>query len=240
MKVSVIIPTLNYKDRDTVFNLLSKQTYKDLELILVYHEGTPDSVPINISALDKLNYKIINYKGRFNWSRMNNLGANFANGDIFLFMNDDMYLKSEKVIEEIVSIFHSYSEVGLIGVYKETSRVPIFYKDNLYYLPDVRGSFQAIRREDFNQLNGYSEDYIVVGSDTDICFRVWFNLNKMVVVTGSSKYSIEHQEFSTRKKLFNIPSEKEIDKKDMNTLLERWRGKYYKQNFKGKNIEFYL
>ena len=240
MKVSVIIPTLNYKDRDTVFNLLSKQTYKDLELILVYHEGTPDSVPINISALDKLNYKIINYKGRFNWSRMNNLGANFANGDIFLFMNDDMYLKSEKVIEEIISIFHSYSEVGLIGVYKETSRVPIFYKDNLYYLPDVRGSFQAIRREDFNQLNGYSEDYIVVGSDTDICFRVWFNLNKMVVVTGSSKYSIEHQEFSTRKKLFNIPSEKEIDKKDMNTLLERWRGKYYKQNFKGKNIEFYL
>jgi len=155
-------------------------------------------------------------------------------------MNDDMYLKSEKVIEEMVSIFHSYSEVGLIGVYKETSRVPIFYKDNLYYLPDVRGSFQAIRREDFNQLSGYSEDYIVVGSDTDICFRVWFNLNKMVVVTESSKYSIEHQEFSTRKKLFNIPSEKEIDKKDMNTLLETWKGKYYKQNFKGKNIEFYL
>jgi len=83
MKVSVIIPTLNYKDRDTVFNLLSKQTHEDLELILIYHEGTPDSVPINTSALNKLNYKIINYKDRFNWSRMNNLGANFANGDIF-------------------------------------------------------------------------------------------------------------------------------------------------------------
>jgi len=92
MKISLIIPT--YNEEDVILdclNSLSKQTFKDFEVIVV-DDGSTDSTLLKLdSAESTLNYKLKILKGKHEGAgSARNLGAKSAAGDILVFVDSDM------------------------------------------------------------------------------------------------------------------------------------------------------
>jgi GT2 family glycosyltransferase len=111
--VSIIIPTKDsYKKLARCINSIEqKTTYKNYELIIIDHDSQD---PRTISYLSTLRHKVIKYTGKFNFSRMNNLGAGAAGGEHIVFLNDDT-----EVIEPgwlAAMLEHSQRrEIGMVG-----------------------------------------------------------------------------------------------------------------------------
>ncbi len=123
--VSIIIPTRdNYKKLSRCINSIEqKTTYKNYELIIVDHDSKD---PKTISYLNTLKHKVIKYTGKFNFSRMNNLGVSAAGGAHIIFLNNDT-----EVIEPgwlAAMLEHSQRrEVGMVGallLYPRGSQYP--------------------------------------------------------------------------------------------------------------------
>ena len=98
-KFSIIIRTYNEEKRiGEVLEAISKQNYKNYEIIIVDSESTDNTVNI----CKKYNTKIITIKKEsFNYSYASNIGAENATGDILCYIsghsipvNDDYLLKA--------------------------------------------------------------------------------------------------------------------------------------------------
>ena len=118
-KFSIIIRTYNEEKRiGEVLEAISKQNYKNYEIIIVDSESTDNTVNI----CKKYNTKIITIKKEsFNYSYASNIGAENATGDILCYIsgysipvNDDYLLKA--------NIDFNNSVVG--GVYGEVIALP--------------------------------------------------------------------------------------------------------------------
>lgn len=240
MKISVIIPTINYKYRKATIDLIAAQTHKDVEVILVYHSKNTANlaqIPLDYKHLDStgLSYIVKEYEDAFNWSKMNNMGAKAATGDILIFMNDDVYLHNQDLFSYISDMFSDDKNIGVIGEYHNLSNNLGYYDNNLYLFKEVRGHFQAIRREDFLKIDGYDESYTLIYSDLTLCFKVWFNLNKVVV--GNKRLGIEHHELSSRGVL---EGSRDSEYKDIIRVKKEWFGKKYSGVFDSTKVEFYI
>jgi len=93
MKLSVIIPTFNGENK--ILNLLyslEKQTYKDFEVIIIIDGSTDNTKQILEKYLN--NHKSIRIIEQNNQGRavVRNNGVKYANGDLLLFIDDDMVL----------------------------------------------------------------------------------------------------------------------------------------------------
>lgn len=100
MKISVIIPTYNEEDIiGKCLDSLSKQTYKDLEIIVV-DDGSSDETLSRIKGVKLLRQE---HKGP---GAARNLGVGKSSGEILVFVDADMTFEPdfvEKLIEPIIS-----------------------------------------------------------------------------------------------------------------------------------------
>jgi len=123
-KVSVIIPTRGTSSRvwgvernlvvETVQSVLDKESYPNLEFIIVVDTVTPPHV---ITALERLlgdKLKIVWFHEKFNFSTKMNLGAAHATGELLLLLNDDMELITPDFLTTLIPIAMD-PEVGQVG-----------------------------------------------------------------------------------------------------------------------------
>ncbi|MEO6124275.1 MAG: glycosyltransferase, partial [Ilumatobacteraceae bacterium] len=123
-KVSIIIPTRGTSSRvwgvernliiETVQSVLDKETYPNLEFIIVVDTVTPPHV---ITALERLlgdKLKLVWFHEKFNFSTKMNLGAAHATGELLLLLNDDMELITPDFLTTLVPIAMD-PEVGQVG-----------------------------------------------------------------------------------------------------------------------------
>lgn len=95
-KVSIIITTKNESNRiERLLRSIKKQTYKDIELIIVDNNSTDETVLI----CKKYTQEIYDYGPERSAQR--NYGANKSKGEYVLFLDADMEL-SDKVVENCV------------------------------------------------------------------------------------------------------------------------------------------
>lgn len=183
------------------------------EVIIV--DNTPD--PGEISAI-KQKYPGFTYlhnpvNGGF--ANGSNTGAAIASGKYFLFLNPDT-VSSESAIDTLVKTAEKNSnwkilscrqvnekgkECIVTGSFPEfltltgTMRA-IFGKKNKddgnndIIFPDwTSGSVILIRKEDFDSMNGFDQDFWMYFEDMDICRRIWDSGGKVALLNGTT---IEH------------------------------------------------
>jgi GT2 family glycosyltransferase len=209
--VSVIIPTIGSSAVvrgeprvmvvDTVRSVLEDTNQSDLEIVVVYDSPTPPEVLEQLRRLPTrgARLRLVEFTRSFNFSEKCNVGALHATGDVFVFLNDDVEVKSSGVIENLIAPL-AEPDVGATGpkLLFEGSRVQhagvaygsgsishVYYKaphpSEFGYLGELwinrevsvlTGACLAIRREVFDEVGGFSEHLPLNFNDVDFSLKV--------------------------------------------------------------------
>ena len=169
--------------------------YLQRQIVVVQHmTGREDAME---KVLSHSEAKRVRYEGPFHFSRMNNLGAEAADGEILVFLNDDVEPRLPSWLYKLAAQAQR-PEVGIVGarlLYPagtlQHAGIAIGIGDgcghpgrNAYATPywnwtnltrdvaAVTGACLAIRKELFQQLGGFDQSFPVNYNDTDLCLRV--------------------------------------------------------------------
>ena len=123
-KVSVIVPTRGGSSLvwgvernlvvETLQSMLDKETYPNLEFVVVADTVTPPPVIRGLEQLLGDRLVLVWYDRKFNFSEKCNLGAAHATGELYLFLNDDMEVITPDFLSTMVPIAQD-PEIGMVG-----------------------------------------------------------------------------------------------------------------------------
>ncbi len=202
-RVSIIIPTkdkVEYLQR-CLHSILHLTDYPDYEVVLIdTGSHRPDTLQYYQTLKDEARVHLHHYSGAFNYSAANNLGTQYASGDLFLFLNNDTEILEKDWLEELArwverpdvgivgtkllypdnTIQHAGVIVGLQGHAShifwgaQERQGTIFGSVDWYrnYMA-VTGACMMTRRDLFEEIGGFNEDYILTFSDIEFCMRAY-------------------------------------------------------------------
>ncbi|MDB5582220.1 MAG: hypothetical protein JWR80_7396 [Bradyrhizobium sp.] len=201
-KVSVIVPTRDYLDvlRVAIDGLERATDYPDLEIIIADNESTKPETLAFFSEVQKRRIRVIECKGTFNYSAINNKAITVSTGEYVLLLNNDISMIDAGWLKEMVRYFAD-PEVAIVGpklLYPDGTlqhagvvlgiggvaghRYARFPGDEtgdfgrLALAQDigaVTGACLLIRRAIFNEVGGLDADNLAVAfNDIDLCMRV--------------------------------------------------------------------
>jgi len=200
--VSILIPS---RDQSEVLGrcmdgLLKQTDYTSFEIIII-DNGTTEPAALDMFAAWKSlsKVRIIHDDRPFNYSRLNNIAAQNAQGDILVLLNNDIEILHSDWLKELVSLA-SQSDVGIVGaklLYPDfrLQHAGISFGPNdkvlhnmqlasrsdpgphgelrlLRSVSAVTAACLAIRRDLYWQVGGLDEDFEVAFNDIDLCRRV--------------------------------------------------------------------
>lgn len=147
------------------------------------------------------------------FGKANNLGVKYAKGHQILLLNNDTILMNDlkPVFNELKK-----TDVGIVGINmlngekKYTACVGKFprpfdllklsnlnetrkefttgnFKKNIYEVNWISGSFMMLKKEDWNLVNGFDEDFFMYVEDVDLCKRM-NNLGKKIIFLSNLSY----------------------------------------------------
>ncbi len=194
MKYSVIIPTLNEeKLLPNLLKLLSACELKkkfDFEIIVSDGGSKDRTIDIALEYADTVKVHVESYKQNIAAGR--NCGANFANGEVLIFINGDIIIpQPEKFFNYLDTEFLNSDYLAMTCKVKVFPEEEIFadklfhfcYNSYFRLLNNIgigmgRGECQIIRKDIFRKVNGYNEK-LAAGEDFDL-FRKIRKLGKIL------------------------------------------------------------
>ncbi len=247
-KVSIIVPTIGTVGRiwgldiSFVVNMIDSvralSTYPDLEFVVVYDASMSEG---DLAEICRVGGEVtfVEYDEPFNFSKTCNLGALKASGDILIFMNDDMEVRSPDWVESMIGFLEDQS-VGLVG--------PLLLFDNYLVqsaghksappshfgrgrppsvaggpgwpfalnreVMGVTGACMAIRRPTFFDVGGFSVDFPLNYNDVDFCFKL---IQAQFRIIWTPDAELFHFESKSRRTV--------VDESEL-ALLDRLWGRY--------------
>jgi ADP-heptose:LPS heptosyltransferase/GT2 family glycosyltransferase len=201
-RVSIIIPTGGNVAllSKCLSGILERTNYQNFELIILYNTSTkPEVFPYLATTIDhNRRVDIIDSKGPFNFSRICNLGAAAARGEILLFLNDDVEIIDPGWLDALIE--HAQRpEVGVVGaqlLYPEgtVQHGGMFlaglghgrhafrhrrHDDPGYFglaqmqrnVTAVTGACLMTRNETFRELGRFNEAHDITNNDLDYCLK---------------------------------------------------------------------
>jgi len=224
-KISIIIPfkdqvRLLKKCIDTIIN---RSIYENYEIILIDNNSTEKETADFLISVNNTKVKIFKYSKPFNFSRINNWSVKKASGDILLFLNNDTEVISPYWLGDMAG-YAQRPEIGAVGAKllfgnrtiqhagvivgiggyadhifsgKSECTATIFGLDSWTrnYLA-VTAACMMIERKKFEKVGGFDEDFVVCGSDVELCLRFHKNGYRNVYLPFVKLY---HHESKTRK-----------------------------------------
>ena len=173
--ISVIIPAQNearYIERCINSAHENLQGFHEYEIILVDNASTDATAAI----AQKMGVKILSLPSKSSPSAVRNLGVSEAKGDVYLFLDGDVYLDPQWHIEAAKLLPRIQSERVLTGstydVDPDASWVakawfgPLFERQDKF----VNAGHLLISSKLFNELGGFNEK-LETGEDTEFCLR---------------------------------------------------------------------
>ena len=226
-KVSIIIPVYNTsKYLEECINSVIKQSYKNLEIIIVNDNSIDDSLSIINSFNDK-RIKVINLDENFGVSIARNKGVEASTGDLICFLDSDDYWyldkieKQVKFIENKSFIYSDYEylkngkrkrvKVPKIITYKEAM------KNTTIFTSTVMFNMEYLSKEDIYMPN------IKLGQDSSTWWKI---LKKVNIAYGMndvlSIYRVEGKSLSSNKIKSVIGTWKILKLEDINIFKRIW------------------
>ncbi len=199
--VSIIIPS---KDNFDVFarcvdSLVEKTAYQQYEIVAVDNGSAPEQKKKYEEYCRSHGYHYYHEKMDFNFSRMCNLGAEKAKGDMLLFLNDDITIANEVWLERMAG-HAALPHVGAVGaklLYPDSTLIqhigvisftggpvhsfcqfddtPIYYfcRNKIEYnYSAVTAACLMVERKKFQEVGGFDESFAVAYNDVDFCFKL--------------------------------------------------------------------
>ncbi|MDB2483370.1 glycosyltransferase [Gammaproteobacteria bacterium] len=230
--VSIIIPTMAKLELVTpcIESLLSLTDYPNFEIVIL--DNSRGKNPDGISYLVDKGLKVIECDFDFNWPRLNNLGAYESDGELLLFLNDDVEITDTGWLTELVKQAQRpcVGTVGALLYYPEgmLQHAGVFLVDtgggcaHLFHKmapsSELRGNLHnlvrevsantgaclLVSRENFSAVEGFDENLAVVGNDIDLCLKL---RQKGLVNIWTQRCSLIHHESISRKA--SVPKEDE-------------------------------
>lgn len=226
--VSVIIPTKDGYDNieRCVSSIIKKTDYPNFEIIIADNGSINSHMWDLYARFEKQlgdRFRVEEIDIPFNFSRINNLAAEKANGKYLLFLNDDTEVISRSWMTRMVS-FAQLKRIGVVGakLYYPTETIqhagivlglggaaghiqvgfPRGYVgyfgrliENVNYYA-VTAACCMVKAEDFKTVGGFDESLAVAYNDVDFCIRVHDQLKKDILWTH--EVELYHYESVTR------------------------------------------
>ncbi|RUR29996.1 glycosyltransferase family 2 protein [Vreelandella nanhaiensis] len=202
--VSLLVPTRDRVEilKPCVDAILSRTDYRNFELLILDNQSTCLKT---LAYMDKVaeqdsRVRVLRWEQPFNYSAINNFGAQHANGDIIGLVNNDIEPINSDWLTEMVrqasrpeigcvgaklyypndTIQHAGVILGIGGVaghaHKYFTRHAIGYFTRLHIahnLSAVTAACLLVRKEIFNEVEGLNEERLAVAfNDVDFCLKV--------------------------------------------------------------------
>ncbi|MDM0028702.1 glycosyltransferase [Variovorax saccharolyticus] len=200
--VSIVVPTKDKVEllRMCIDGLLHRTDYPNKQIVIVDTGSTEDATLTYYEDLKRhAEIRIVHFDKKFNYSAACNYGAEFADGDLLLFLNNDIEVVSSDWLQEMVR-FAMRPGVGVVGtklVYPSRELqhggvgigihlCGLMYRAaenrgwGLFGSPDhprnwlaIMGACQMVSRIAFSRVGGFDESYVVAMSDVALCLQIW-------------------------------------------------------------------
>ncbi len=213
MDLSIIIVNYNGKHffKDCLESIKKCCSSNSYEIIVVDNnsrDGSQEFIRLNYPEV-----RLFAEKENLGFGKANNLGVKKAKGKNILLLNNDTILLKDitPIFEELKK-----SDIGAVGVKmlngnrEYTPSVGKFprpldllklsnlnekrkefltgsFKKKRYKVDWVSGSFMMLKREDWNLINGFDEDFFMYVEDVDLCKRI-SNLGKKIIFLSDITY----------------------------------------------------
>lgn len=206
-KISILIPNKDHKKdlQVCVDSVLKKSTYTNYEIIIIENNSIKEETFQYYEELKQHpQVKVVQYEGGFNYSKINNFGAEYATGEYLLLLNNDTEVITPDWMEQLLmygqrqdvavvgaklyyaddTIQHAGIVIGLgadraaghthYGVHKDN----VGYMGRLYYAQNVSavtGACMLVKTSIFKELGGLDEAFTVAYNDVDFCLKARAN-----------------------------------------------------------------
>ena len=236
-RVTVIVPTKDAPQHlaRCLESIFSRSTYPSFDVLLV-DNGTTD--PTARRLFERYPVDVLPFDEPFNFSRVNNLGAAHADGDLVVFLNNDTEVQTPGWLEEMVSLAdrdgvgavgpilrypngsvqHAGVVLGLRGTADHVMRgFPSGadgYAGTLSCTREVSAVTAAcllMRRDLFLELGGFDEHFATHYQDVDLCLRIGRSGRRVLC---TPRVVLRHRESATRGDYY--------DQLDRALLLDAW------------------
>lgn len=202
--VSIIIPNKDHVDdlSRCVESIINLSTYDNYEIVIVENNSETAEIRTYYEEISRHpRVQVVEYKGDFNYSKINNFGVQYAKGEYLLLLNNDTEVITPDWMEEFL-MYAMRKDVGVVGAklyYPDKTiqhagiviglgahrtaghthyRIPeanVGYMGRLCYAQDVTavtGACMMVSKALYEELGGLDESFTVALNDVDFCLRV--------------------------------------------------------------------
>ena len=202
-KVSIIIPIKDHADllKAAIDSIYAKTTYKNFEIIILNNNSEKEETFSYLKKVEEEHDNVIvkDAAFEFNWSRLNNYRMKFANGDVYVCLNNDVEVIEPEWLTRLVekAIRKDVGVVGGLLLYEDNTiqhagvvigmggwadHVFKGMKPQHYGSPfvspmvtrnvsAVTGACLAVSKATIEKIGGFDEKFIVCGSDIELALR---------------------------------------------------------------------
>lgn len=244
--------------QECVHSIIDKTSYKNYYITIIDNNSEDDISKAwlkEISSYDK-RIRVIEANFEFNWSKLQNFGINNSDADVFVFLNNDTVIIDPDWLTKLATnalrdevgvvgpllcyedgtIQHAGVVIGLGGYAGHVFMGMNTNHGNVNYVSPmvsrnvlaVTGACMAISRTTLDIIGYFNEDFIICGSDVEICIRAYEKGLRNIYLSTTK---IIHLESKSRDSY--IPS---IDFK----LSKKYYKKYWEMGdpFYNKNLNY--
>lgn len=245
--VSIIIPNKDHVvDLKKCLESIKKTNYKNYEVIIVENNSVENETFNFYSELERLdNFKVVYWKGSFNYSAINNYGVKHAKGQYFLFLNNDTEIINRDCIHELLgvcmrpdvgvvgarlffgddTIQHAGVVIGLGGcaghVFLNTPKEQVGYFARVITQQDysaVTGACMLVKKNVFDEVGGFDPALEVAFNDIDLCLKI---RTKGYLVVYNPYAELYHYESKSRGSDQTFENRKRFDQ-ETKLFRSRW------------------
>ena len=268
--ISIIIPNKDHiEDLDLTIKSVINGKYQNVEFIICENNSVEKKTFAYYDGLTDKRIRVIEYKGEFNYSKINNFARTFAKSDYLLFLNNDVEMINLDSLHEMIS-YLKRDDVGIVGsklLYKDKSYqhagvvigiggiadhlfkgindFDSTYMNRAQIVQDynaVTAACLMIKASVFDKINGFDEKLKVAFNDIDLCLRV----RKLGYLVVYNPYSSFYHYESKSRGLEDTPEKVNRFNNEFAFFVNRWRNKlnaideYYNPNLTLRQNNFAL